>query len=425
MKKIYRKLVPLCLGSVVLFSCHKDDDVKKSDPLTQYPTAYSDLSVEQNKAKLEDNGIEVVNNLTELKNSSGVKASIAFSSFLNQSSPDNSGMRKSTTFKMVNLLSLFGQNRLSAKQVMSGMRVSEDSITSVQQFYNESIGVYAWNNVQKDWVYTKSGSTIVFQFPSTEGGTTNNATFTIHDYKGVNTASGFLDNYSGDLPTQLMADLTVGGSKILEYSYAASYNSNGEPTSFETNLTLNAFKFHVKLSNDTKTAKSEYSLSKSDKVLIGYGSEVKGNLASSNVMVSESAGSVITSATAYFQIMNIRFAGNADVTGIEETTNSNMSIDQKAIAMNKYYKFIVYYIDSEKKIADTEFYATTDTYEVWQYNEVTYEYDVVEKTKDVLDIRLVFADGSKSDLENYTDTGFTDLQTAFQDFADALESDVQ
>jgi hypothetical protein len=426
MKKIYRKLIPLCLGGVVLFSCHKDDEVKKSDPLTQIPSTFSELTVEQNKTQLEDNGIEVVNGLTELKNSLSVKSSISFSSFLNQASPDNSGMRKTRGLQIVNLLSMFGKGQISSKQLLTNLRTSEDtSSVSVQEIFSENVGVYTWDGSNKDWAYSKTGSAIVFKFPSTEAGTSNNAVFTIHDYKGVNTPSGFIEDYQGDLPTQLMAELVVDGTKVLEYSYAASYNSNGEPTSFETNLVLNAFKFHVKLSNDTKVAKSEYSLSKSDKILIGYGSEVKGNFASSNVLASESPSSVIESAAAYFQFMNIRFAGNANVTAIDNTMSSNLTVNQKVEALNKNYKLVVYYIDSEKKIADTEFYTTKHTYTTWKYNSTTQEYEEVEVTEDEADIRLAFADGSKSDLETYTNTGFKDLEDSFVDFANAIEADVQ
>jgi hypothetical protein len=359
--------------------------------------------------------------MTEFKNSSSIKTSISFSSFLNQATP-SSGMRKQKGMQLIELLSGFGSGKMSAQQVLSNMRTTEDtsSIESVQEFFDQNEGTYAWSPTQHDWVKTTADNKIVFQFPSTEAGTSNNATFTIFDYKGVMTSSEYLDDYTGDLPTQVMAELAVNGNKELTYSYKASFNSNGDPTSVETILTINAFKLSVGASNDTKAAKADYSLKKGDKVLIAFGSEATGNFASNHIINSEDAGAVVETSSAYFQLMNIKMAGNANVKTIDAGVNGDLTLDQEIELINTNYKFMVFYVDSNKKIADTEIYKGTVTRE--QYDPATGGY--IDVTDEEANIRLVFADNSKADLETYTNTGFAEITEAFNNFAEDLSDDI-
>jgi hypothetical protein len=419
MKKIYRKLIPLCLGSIVLFSCQKDDEVKSDNG---YPDKFSELTVEQNKENLEDNGIKLVNNMTDFKNSSGIKTAIAFSSFLGESTPDNSGMRRHSGIRLINLLSGFGNGKISVQQVLSNLRVTEDenSFESIQQMFEEYSGVYAWSTATNDWVYTKTGTKIVFEFPSTKTGTSNNASFTLFDYKGINTPTNYIEDYSGDLPTKLMADLSVNGNKEISYSYVASYNTEGEPTSLETSLTVNSFKLTVSVSNDSKVAQADYSLKKADQVLIAFGSNASGSFKSTNILESEAIGSVVETSNAYFQLLNIKMAGDVNVKAIDQAVNDSISMDKKIELINGNYKFMVFYVDSNQKIAETEFYKGVRTVEKFNYDTFTYE----EVTEDVADIRLIFADKSKADLETYTNTGFTEITDAFNEFADDISDDL-
>ena len=52
----------------LVFSACKKDDEADVNPVTT-PDKFSELSVEENKKNLEDNGIAMVNELTDLKNS--------------------------------------------------------------------------------------------------------------------------------------------------------------------------------------------------------------------------------------------------------------------------------------------------------------------------------------------------------------------
>ena len=100
-----------------------------------------------------------------------------------------------------------------------------------------------------------------------------------------------------------------------------------------------------------------------------------------------------------------------------------------AAAWNANYKLLVFYADSKQLIAQSEFYGYTKTEEYescdWIWNETTQEYDTECHTytydDDRLEVRMIFADGSKSDLKTYTEVGFADLQNKVEQFVEDLE----
>lgn len=427
------KLLAILLGTFLVLSCDDDKDVTPED---QLPTEFSELTVEQNKANLESNGLELVDNMEQLKNSAGVKTSISFSHFLSSADLPEVG-RKATSLQPVDLiraLANFGQGKGSVTEVLSSFRSkqSEPEPETAQEIFDTYEGVFTYNAAENTWTHTESDNgKIVFRFPSTKEGTTNDAEFAIYGYESVTVNNPELE-YDGDLPTALQADLTVSGTKHISYSFAASYQSNGEPTAVETILTINAFKFTVAVVNATSEVGVDYSLVHADKNLVAFGVGATGNFTSSNIEQSEGPGSVVNTAQAYVQLMNIRIAGEVNVKGLDDgLSNGDLSIEEEADVWNANTTLVVFYADSKKIIADTEFYGTEES-ETYSYcwdmnNDGQQTPDECQEFTDVhenLEIRLVFADGSKSDLETYTDVGFEDIQDEIEAFMDDLDADL-
>src|SRR6188768_2727445 len=75
MKMNYLKISLLLLTGTML-ACSDDEKAKPTKP--EFLTEFSELTPEQNKANLEDNGIELMNSITDLKNTSGIQTMIAF-----------------------------------------------------------------------------------------------------------------------------------------------------------------------------------------------------------------------------------------------------------------------------------------------------------------------------------------------------------
>lgn len=430
MKKTFLKFGAFIVAGSMFVGCNKDEDVKAIEP--EFPTEYSELTVAQNKTKLEDNGVSLMNNITTFKNSSGIQTSIAFTQHLEGATvPENIGGRVSNNsgIKLLQTLSSFGKGKTSPSKTIKGLRISEDDgFTSFKAEYDELIGVYTYHKANDSWTYEKTGDKIVFKFPSTEEGTVNNAQYSIYGLETVTINSNLGgDNYTGDYPTALKTELTVDNVKKMEYNFSAAYNSNGDPSSIAISLTIDSYILAYEISNSTTDARFDYSLKNGDQILFAYGVRATGNFSSTSVEGSEDPGDVITTSSAYFQIMNIKFSGEINADALVDALASATTKEQELAAWNANYKLVVFYDDTKKKIADSEFYITEEEYTEWEmvWNNETQEYEWVEKTltRESLEIRLVFADESKSDLATYTDTGFEDLSNSFESFIEDLEND--
>jgi hypothetical protein len=423
------KLIALVFGAcaisstVLLSSCSKDDDPTSIRPEVKIPTEFSNLTDEQHKTNLEDNGLDLVAKLTALKNTAGVNTTISMDHFLSVASLPEGGRAATNNkaVKMMLLLSKFGIGNAKASEVLKGFRTKEDEAPSTaQEVFDEYKGTYAFNSSTQMWDYTAGGDKIVFQFPSTETGTTNNAELAIYGYASkqvVNDAAG----YEGDVPTALKADLSVGGTKQIEYNFTASYKSNGEPTSVITSLTIGAFKLAFEAVNTTSEVGVEYSLTENNINILSFGVGASGNFNSDNLNESEAPGDIVTSSSAYFQIMDIKFAGEVDAKSLSDALEGIETVEQEAAAYNAHTTFVVFYADDNKKIADLEFYSTT--------SEICYDFngDGIEddcELDEIVDVRLIFADDSKATLETYTEIGFDELETELEAFVDDLEDDL-
>jgi hypothetical protein len=422
-------------GTGLLSSCSKDDDDASVRPEVEIPTEFSEFTAEQNKEKLEDNGIAMVNKMTSLKNASGIQTTISMNHFLGISTPE--GGRVATNnkaVKMMLLLSRFGIGKAKASDVLKGFRTKEDEPSTAQEVFDEYKGTYAWNKTTQDWTYTAGGDKIVFQFPSTETGTTNNAELAIYGYTSKQVVNELVgdEGYEGDVPTALKADLSVGGTKQIVYDFTASYKNNGEPTSVKTSLTIGTYKFAFEATNTTTEVGVVYSLTDNGTNILSFGVGATGNFNSDNISESEgAAGDIVTSSSAFFQVMNIRAAGEVKAKTLFEALEVAETAAQKTTAYNANVTLVVFYADTKKKIADTKFIASIYQEEPYEYcydldgdgiDETceTYEYEPEE----TVDLELVFADGSPVDISTYTDEGFSDLTEELEKFQDDLDEDI-
>jgi hypothetical protein len=398
-------------GTGLLSSCSKDDDDASVRPEVEIPTEFSELTVEQNKAKLEDNGITLVNKMTSLKNAAGIQSSISMNHFLSFPLPE--GGRAATNnkaVKMMLLLSKFGIGKAKAAEVLKGFRTREEDPSTAQEVFDEYKGTYAWNKTTQAWVYTAGSDKIIFQFPSTETGTSNNAEFAIYGYASVQVVNELVgdEGYEGDVPTALKADLTVGGVKQIEYSFAASYKNNGDPTSVVTSVTIGAFKLAFEAKNTTSEVGVNYSLTENGTNLISFGAGASGNFNSDNID-AENPTDLVTSGSAYFQLMNIKFASTLQIKSLADALEAAITPQQEAAAYNTHVKLVVFYADNQKKIADTEFYVVPAT-DIWE--------------EETVEIRLIFADGTPADIDNYTGDGFDEIRTEWDKLIEDLEADL-
>ena len=409
-------------ASLLVFSCNKEE----VSPKQEIPKEFSENTVEENKAQLEANGIEMIGQMEELKEIEAVDVSTRLLGLLMVMEEENLG--GSAGGRILASLSKIKTGNASATEVFAAMRlkgpVPQGEPETLEDFFTIYAGNYEWVPATEEWDYTAGGEDVIFEFPATENSSSNNAVFSIHDYAGVGLANPMDAEYSGELPTKLVMDLTVEGRELMEYSFSAAYNGNGEPTSVKSSLTLAPFTFAVTLTNDTEKVGAAYSLKNEDKVLIALGINAVGNFDSNNTDNSVTTEDIIKEASAYFQLLNVKVAGKVDAANLAKEMNGLTGVPgqeayvaKQVEVLNKHYELSVFYAKEKVKIADTEFYVGVGAGE-HLYDE--YGNDLGYEEIPVPSIRLIFADGSKADFATYFATGFDNVQKEYDLFFESL-----
>lgn len=408
MKKL-QLLLWLSAISVFIFSC-EDEEVTS---LVEIPDTFSELTVEQNKAQLEENGIQFITAMNDIQNTDAVTAlsSLSDKFFAFDESEE---FEASMGARLINAVAGLKETN-SAEEVFTAMRlkgtVPEGEPTSPEEFFDIYAGIYNWDPQIEDWDYTAQGTAIVFNFPSDENVTSNDASLVIKDYQGVTVANPADPDYAGDMPTNLVVELKVDNVKVMEYTFKATYNNEGVPSSGESKLTITPFSFTVSITNNSEEVSVDYSLKKNTDNLVSFGAKANGNFTDEALSEATDPSDVVDEAGAYFQVMNIRVAGLIDVANLgpevnalhEQELSDEQMMKKEAELLNKYVDLVVYYADSKQKIADTEFYAYMETDDYWGYEYWDY------------DLRMVFADGSKSTFDTYFEAGFEDFKTELEE----------
>ena len=435
--------------------------VKETDTgIVNTPDQFTSLSPEENKKNLEDDGLSLLKDVDDLTKAPAVEVTTSFVSFLDQSEAEPMNGRLGSSSRM---LSDLATDRGSVQSVFASMRTTEEGPESIQAIYDEYVGVWSWNADQQVWDHSVEGDKIVFEFPSTETGTQNNAQYVIHSYEGIAQDSP-LEDYEGDLPTKIETELTVDGQRQASYSFVAAYNQAGEPTQLTTSLSVNSFIFSIKADNNTQKVGTQYSLKRDNRTLLAMGAGAYGNFSAEHIDnldydKGQHEGDVVNRVDAYFQLMNVVLAGNMDIKkyldGYEDNyqegyykesthqeedgyyTNtyeysSGYHVDsvteQNAQLLEEAFNLKVFYADGSGKIADTEVYTTKETdvvyrgyYDEEQKKQVSEEKEVEYQ---MIDVRMVFEDESKADLETYFSEGFDDLVKEFEEFAEEMGADL-
>lgn len=136
--------------------------------------------------------------------------------------------------------------------------------------FEENLGVYEWNFETQDFERTGNSAIIEILFP-TEGSSTNDGRFRMTAYEEEATPNGD-ELYS---PTRVKASLDINGTKQVELDAEVEYGTDDQPVKGDVYYFVNPYAFEISF-DDTKSKSSSFSesLSKSGKVLIGFGATV-------------------------------------------------------------------------------------------------------------------------------------------------------
>ena len=450
-----RKLFYFVLTGFLLLtisSCNKKDDNKSNNG--DIPSKWTAASIDDNKATIEDNGIQMVQQMQDLNNLQTAQVAANFVSITsNGAFMSNKAVSTSLTpFKML----ADNKNQIDTKSVNDGLKSAVE--TNTGQFtdaWQSVVGRYTYNFQTQKFDSSALSDAVIIEFPGKHGDSTNTATITINNFTthdaGLKVQNGDTLDLS-DLPATIHADLSYNGTTLSTFDYSATGPSGELFTDASFNWTIEDFAMELSGNHTPNTDGSvTYSFTRGDKTLAKAHAEVKGDWDQSNIdanthQISDTSyvwdydsvsgqwyqtdqvsyidtyselyfENVIQNANAYVQVFDVKLAGLVDIkslgTEMRKLDDSTLSDEdytkQQADLFNKYAQLAVVDVKDNSKISTAEAYAYQDPQ--------TSEWSV--------EMRFVFADGSKIDPDTYFKSGFQSLIDQINALIDDINNDYQ
>lgn len=403
-------LMTTVLGVFLFISCED----KTTNPLDlDKKLSFSTLTVEQQKATIEDNGMEL---LDAMKGLDDTKAFTATESFINL----GYGPMSVPMMKLKN--DLRNNNPEIAKNLGTAMRVMAVDTNSI---WGEWVYNFTTETLDKKSDLTKE---VIIRFPGDSLATTNTG-YLHFTYAESSVLIPETENY---YPSSASLEMKVGTVTVLSAEYTGSFHTDGTPKSISESLAIDDYSWKTTLNNDQKKAVETLDIKKGTTVLVSSSGEIYGTItrAAIDKFTMEGGTLPIDKTAVYYQMMDLAILGGMnDTKGFYNemsTLHENNQEWTKAVCdaevaiVNKYLVCYAMFVSANTKIADIEFYTeeSTDTYENWVFNYATQQWEIqyFEVTNYNSAPRLVLSDGSKVTIEEYMENGFDNMMTEYEDY---------
>lgn len=405
-----KNLLFVLSGIVFTFLLSACDD-KNSNDLDEN-LAFSKLSVEEQKQKIEQNGIDMANAMDGMSDTKAMQAIMHFNM-----------LNEEDDVYYSNSISYFAKS-VSKKPEFALQKAIKKSLSDDESEWGEFTYDFSTGEFKKTANYTNK---IVYKFPADSLSTTNNAVFTLN-YTESDVLMPDSETY---FPASIVCSLAINGKAVLSGSFTASYKNDYTPTSVKETLIIDNYSILSSISNDTKKLTQSFEIKKDNKTIIKNESELQGKLTIDDAQnnPNESLESFVVS----MQLMNIAIKGGStklsdlisEINSIDDETLSDQQyMEQEAAILNKYMVCYAYFTDDKTKFADVEFYVIENETTEPVFNWETYEYTYETVMEYELAPRLVLSDGSKMSIEEYFETGFDDLADEIEDLLNSLKTEI-
>jgi hypothetical protein len=454
----------------VLVSCDKKEEpaVTDSNIDLEHPT-YADKTVAETKTDLENTGIKMVTELKAMNQDKGVKATVNLVTLASNSGSVSKKLKTSTYFKVLGAVKNLSENKTDVKVMFDALE--DTGKISILDEFDGIAGVYTYNfyNGDFDFVANVSSEKVVFEFPASIASKNSeiiDGKLTIYKPKVKTGNFTALGESITELPTELKYDMSVNSTVVTTFLFTASYQDDGVPTSVESTITLGEFAFKVTYGyKETEVTanwsfthgattifdiggtaggkftkadidKVEETVTKYDTVYAYYDVNNDGVIDNNDYYVYPYESSeiyperILANANAHVQLMDIKIVGQIDFTNfmkdIRAAESGDYSIDSASVMINRNINLVVVYASDNTAIAKAEAYIKNEQYEAYEcnYDQNTYEWvcETVTKTDKVIDVQMIFADGSKSTMQAYFEEGFNNVIDSFNEFITELNT---
>lgn len=377
----------------------------------------SELSAEQQKERLDQEGINFISHLEGMEKPDLMDPLIYFIDISQYLETDQFDLSSMVAHSFI-----LSSEKRSGNPLKSAVT---DNSTSFKKMMNDNQGIYTYNRTKETWSKTAASGKIEFVFPANKSTTTNNTTFIFSNLNTIAVSNNDLYVDLEDLPKTLDVSLKVDNIEKYGYSIANEYNSDDIPTKESSTLIIAPYRFteEYSLSKD-KTVAFSSTMSTNNTVFMTINVTSDGdftnNLFTADSIVEED---IVNKVNASMQIENVKVVGNLEFKSLaiklkeldskyEKQYNPNNDQYPKAYYDDYVSAFIangtvkILFVDKNEVFAKLLPYVANETDWYYAYNASTYNWDRKEYNRNFIDFKLEFTDGSKVD-DSYFDSGFS------------------
>lgn len=401
----------LSLGVILLstIACDSELDLDKD-------LKFSKLPVEEQKQKIEENGIQLVNSME------GLLETEAMATMANMIS-----LSESDGYYDAPMQRLISDLRRGNKNAISNF----DKQMRVSYVESDVWGEYSYNFETGEMEKTRTlVNKLIIHFPADSVTTTNNAEITINYEESSVKVPESEDYY----PSKITFTMKVNSNVVMSASFNGSYYSDGSPEQVTQTLNIDSYSWTAEVKNSKKKASESYEFKKGKTIILKSVAELNGKLTEEqlqNAFENDTPEDAIEDFAVYFQAMDIAIKGGTtdfkklatDIRNLNEESNlSGQEYDNEMVRiLNKHLTCIAFFVEDERKFADVELYLEERIVEDYYYNYYTGQYETETYTVSALTPRFVLSDGSKVSAEEFVQTGFDNLISKIEEMVESYE----
>lgn len=401
----------LSLGVILLstIACDSELDLDKE-------LKFSKLPVEEQKQKIEENGIQLVNAMEGLLET---EAMVAMTNMI--------ALNESDGYYDAPMRKLISDLRRGNKNAISNF----DKQMRVSYVDSDVWGEYSYNFQTGEMDKTRTlVNKLIMHFPADSITTTNNAEITVNYEESSVKVPESEDYY----PSKITFTMKVNSNVVMSASFNGSYYSDGSPEQVTQTLNIDSYSWTAEVKNSKKKASESYEFKKGKTIILKSTAELNGKLTEEQLQNAFENGTpedAIENFAVYFQAMDIAIKGGT--TDFEELAkeirivNGNPQLTEKQYAnemvriLNKHLICIAFFVEENRKFAEVELYIEEVSKERYYYNSYTGQYEIQTYTDYVPTPRFVLSDGSKVSAEEFVQTGFDNLISKIEEMVESYE----
>jgi hypothetical protein len=421
----------LLFGFIALmfaFACKKDGE---SDP---FKAGYTKETVEESKSNVEQNAVDLVDQLDAMTSAKAIKVLMNLNDL--QNGTEEKSALKNPVLEPLSLMSTMSDKSKAGKAFDRMKRISqrfESDPVSFSALFDSIAGKYTYNFGTGSFDKTELADQVVFEFPGLKTDQTNTAVITVNNFSVADISDpfdGWPSGLAAELPASIKADLKYNGNSIAGFTLSASYKSDGMPTKVNLEMFVDDFTLTMTAVHSPYTsASNKNTLKFKDAILFETYIAAEGDWSQANIDSSKveteygtdlHIDEIIHNANAHVILMNLNVVGTVDVKTLGDSLwaldkkhdlMSEEAVAQAQVnAINASAKLVVIYRDSNTKIAEAEAYVAQEDD---GYGGINY----------YPDMRFVYADGSKVDINTYINNELDSFYTSVNDFIDKLNTE--